>query len=220
MCMRANYLAEDRLDVRFAACKEIARLMSEPCGAGWEKLKRLGRYLAGVLRLVQRMERQDHPSCVLALSDSDHAGCLRTRRSTTCSILMHGNHFLKMFCSTQVPFALSSGESEWYALTHAGCAVIGLKNLCRDLDVIWRPTWSSAASGIGARRGVGKIRHLEKRTLWLQKHIIVLRRRQGSENPSDLGTKHLDQATTWKHVAASGFEKRDGKSELGLKATL
>ena len=28
-----------------------------------------------------------------------------------------------------------------------------------------------AASGIGARRGVGKIRHLETRTLWLQKHI-------------------------------------------------
>ena len=29
MCMRANYLAEDRPDVRFA-CGEIARLMSEP----------------------------------------------------------------------------------------------------------------------------------------------------------------------------------------------
>ena len=107
--------------------------MSEPCEAGWDKLKRLGRYLAGVLRLVQRMERQDPPRCVLALSDSDHAGCLRTRRSTTCNILMHGDHFLKMICSTQVPTALSSGESEWYALTHAGCAVIGLKNLCRDM---------------------------------------------------------------------------------------
>ena len=102
MCMRANYLAEDQPDVSFA-CKDIARLMSEPCEAGWEKLKRLGRYQAGVPRLVQRMERQDPPSCVLALSDSDHAGCLGTRRSTTCNILMHGNHFLKMICSTQVP---------------------------------------------------------------------------------------------------------------------
>ena len=126
MCMRASYLAEDRPDVRFA-CKEIARLMSEPCEAGWEKLKRLGRYLGGVPRLAQRMERQNPPRCVLALSDSDHGGCLRTRRSTTCNVLMHGDHFLKMTCSTQVPLALSSGESEWYALTHAGCAVIGLK---------------------------------------------------------------------------------------------
>ena len=62
MCMRAN-LAEDQPDVRFA-CKEIARLMSGTCEAGWEKLKRLGRYLAGVPQLAQRMERQDPLSCV------------------------------------------------------------------------------------------------------------------------------------------------------------
>ena len=76
---------------------------------------------------------------------------------------------------------------------------------------------ASAPSGIGVRRGVGKIRHLETRTLWLQKHItekeILLRR----ENPGDLGTKHLDQATMWKHVAALGSEARDSKSELSLR---
>ena len=93
-------LAEDQPDVRFA-CKEIARLMGEPCEAGLNKLKRLGRYLAGVRRLVQRVERQDPPRCVLALSDSDHGGCLRTRRSTMCNILMDGDHFLKMICSTR-----------------------------------------------------------------------------------------------------------------------
>ena len=165
--------------------------------------------------MVQRMERQDPPRCVLALSDSDHAGCLRTRRSTTCNILMHGDHFLKMICSTQVPIALSSGESEWYALTHSGCAVIGLKNLCRDTGQDLAAHTAGDASA--ARRGRGKIRHLETRTLWLQRH---LRRQKGSENTSDLGTKHLDQATMWKHVAACCFEKRDGKSELSLRAAL
>ena len=187
MCMRASYLTEDQPDVRFA-CKETARLVSEPCEAGWDKLKRLGRYLAGVPRLVQRMERQDPPRCVLALSGSDHAGCLRTRRSTTCNILVHGDHFLKMICSTQVPIALSSGESEWYALTHAGCAVIGLKNWCRDMgrDLAARMAGdASAASGIGARRGVGKIGHLETRTLWFQKHITE--RRNSAETEEGLG---------------------------------
>ena len=175
----------------------------------------------------KRMERQDPPRCVLALSDSDHAGCLRTMRSTTCNVLMHGDHFLKMICSTQVPITLSSGESEWYALTHAGCTVIGLKNLCRDLGgdlVVYMVGDASAASGIGARRGVGKIRHSETRTLWLQKQVtekeIQLRRKKGSENPSDLGTKHLDQTTMWKHVAALGFEARNGKSEMSWIATL
>ena len=188
MSMRANYLAEDRPDVN-SLCKEIARLMSEPCEAGWQKLKRLGRYLIGVPRLVQRMERQSPPKRVLALSDSDHAGCLRTRRSTTCNILMHGTHFLKMICSTQTRIAWSSGESEWHALTHAACAVIGLKNLSRDLGRNLETHLigdASAASGFGPRRGVGKIRHLEIRTLLLQKYItekeIILQRKKGSEN--------------------------------------
>ena len=51
MCVRANFLAEDRPDVRFA-CKEIARLMSEPCDAGYEQLKRLGRFLDPRKRVV------------------------------------------------------------------------------------------------------------------------------------------------------------------------
>ena len=83
---------------------------------------------------------------------------------------------------------------------------------------------ASAACGIGARRGVGKTRHLQTRTLWLQKHItekeIILQRKKGTENPSDLGTKYFDQKTMWKHVTAFGFEPRDGKSELSLTATL
>ena len=165
--------------------------MSEPSEAGWQKLKRLGRYLRGVPRLIQRLERQNPPNCVLALSDSDHAGCLRTRRSTTCNILLHGNHIFKIVCYTKTPVAFSSGESEWYALTHDACAVIGLKNLSRDLGrhlAAHLTGDASAASGIGARRGVGKMRHFETRTLWLQKHITeketILQRTNGSEHPS------------------------------------
>ena len=98
------------------------------------------------------------------------------------------------------------------------------EELCAEIMAAHMAGDASAASGIGARRGVGKIRHLETRTLWLQKHItekeILLRRQKGSENPSDLGTKHLDQATMWKHVAALGNEERDGQSELSLRATL
>ena len=128
---------------------------------------------------------------------------------------MHGSHFLKKICSTQIPIALSQGESERYALTHTVCAVIDLTTLSRDLgrDLAAHLVGdASAASGIGARGGVGKIRHLETRTLWLQKHIagkeVTLRRKKVSENPSDLGTKCLDQAKMWKHVSALGYETR------------
>ena len=66
MCIRANYLAEDTPDVKFS-CKDIARLITEPCEAGWQKLKRSGRYLMGVPRLVQRMERQNPPETCFSL---------------------------------------------------------------------------------------------------------------------------------------------------------
>eukprot|EP00974_Lingulodinium_polyedra_P114544 11090083-Lingulodinium_polyedra.AAC.1 len=51
---------------------------------------------------------------------------------------------------------------------------------------------ATAASGIARRRGAGKIRHIEVKTLWLQRHItekqIELARRPGTLNESDLGT--------------------------------
>ena len=89
LCTSASYFSEDRPDVS-CACKDIVRLMSELFAAGWGKIKRLGRYVAGEPRLIQRLERHEPPRHVLALSDSDHAGCLRSRRSTSCTILMHG----------------------------------------------------------------------------------------------------------------------------------
>ena len=63
-------------------------------------------YVAGVPRLIQRLERQEPPRHVLALSESDHAGCLK-------------RHFLNMTCPTQVSVQPSSGGSNWYVLTRA-----------------------------------------------------------------------------------------------------
>lgn len=107
-------------------------------------------------------------------------------------MLFHGRHFLKVICAAQVPIVLSSAESEWYALTHAAPAALGMKHLARDFGRVLEARLagdSNTAAGIGARRGVGKIHHLETRSLWLQKHItgkdIVLSRHRGSQ-PSRL----------------------------------
>ena len=44
ICMRINYLAQDRPDIMFAA-KELAKWMSKPSTLAWEMMKRCGRYL-------------------------------------------------------------------------------------------------------------------------------------------------------------------------------
>ena len=52
---------------------------------------------------------------------------------------------------------------------------------------------SSSAKSIIQRDGVGKIKHLDVRALWLQaereKHQLILKKVAGERNPSDLGTK-------------------------------
>ena len=91
---RANYLALDRMDVQFTA-KEICRDMAEPRKPSWEKLKRLARYLVEYPRLVWRVKPKGRgiasdtaahggdDDVLRVASDSDWAGCLSTRRSTS-----------------------------------------------------------------------------------------------------------------------------------------
>ena len=49
---RLNHLAQDRVDVQFAA-KDVAKHMSRPAAVDWLKLKRVARYPAGAPRYVQ-----------------------------------------------------------------------------------------------------------------------------------------------------------------------
>ena len=54
---------------------------------------------------------------------------------------------------------------------------------------------SSAALGITSRSGLGKLRHLETHTLWVQEKVrtgaITLKKVWGEVNPADLFKKHL-----------------------------
>ena len=177
--------------------------------------------------MIQRMERQTRVRHATAYSDSDAAGCKRTRKSTTCCILMHGGHFIKMSSATQRPLALSSGEAEWYALARSGTAVVGMVSMAADFGraISGRLLGdATAAAGIAARRGVGKIRHLDVTTLWLQNALtkggLALQRQPGPDNPADLGTKHLDRKTMEKHLSAIAFYIARGRSKLALRAAL
>ena len=59
MVARANYLAQDRTDIRFAV-KELSRWMSKPRVRDLESLKRLARYLIGANRMCTVYARQEN----------------------------------------------------------------------------------------------------------------------------------------------------------------
>ena len=92
-------------------------------------------------------------------SDSDWAGCVRSRKSTSGGAAVLGGMALKSWSSTQPTTALSVGEAEYTALVKAAIVAIGIRALASDLG--WRlgleiHVDSSTATSIASRSGIGK----------------------------------------------------------------
>ena len=215
---RSNYLSADRVDLQFAA-KEICRFMSCPMETSMGSLKRMGRYLLGHQRLVYMYPWQQADG-IDVYSDTDWSGCPRTRRSTSGGCVMLGRHVIRTWSSTQPSVTLSSGEAEFYGLVKAAGAGLGHQSIMEDFGLktpvrVW--TDSSAALGISTRSGLGKLRHLETHTLWVQEKVrtgaIEVRKVRGDVNPADLFTKHLpSKEKIHQLVKLFGCEYRTGRS--------
>jgi len=182
-------------------------------------LKRIARYLKTVPRLCQLFEWQEMPSRVEAFVDSDWAGCKRTCRSTSGGAMLLGAHCIKGYSSTQATVALSSGEAELYAMTKGAATVLGLISLAMDFGIRLNGLVhcdASAALGIVNRQGLGKLRHINVRYLWLQEKVrskeLDVLKVAGVDNPADLLTKNLDAETMWKHTSRLGFYAEDGRA--------
>jgi len=103
---------------------------------------------------------------------------------------------VKTWSSTQASVAQSSGEAEYYALVKAACEALGAQSLLRDMGKAATITlWidSSAAKGIASRTGLGKMRHMEVKFLWIQESLkrkrFVIRKIAGVDNCADVLTK-------------------------------
>ena len=135
---------------------------------------------------------------------------------------MLGRHVLKTWSSTQPTVSLSSGEAEFYGVVRASGLALGQQSLMRDLGHempvrVW--TDSSAAIGISSRQGLGKLRHIATRTLWIQQAIcskaIELRKVRGEVNPADLFTKHLSSRERVTNLTQLfGCEFREGRASI------
>ena len=197
LAARANYLAQDRADIQYAA-KEICRGMSAPSVGHMRAMRRLGRFLVAVPRVVWRFAFQAPVRVMTVYSDSDWAGCRRTARSTSGGVAMLGAHCIRTYSVTQKNVTLSSGEAELMALVRAASEAIGLTQLAASWGVQLEASVfvdSSAALAVTNRRGCGKLRHVRVGHLWVQglaeQELVNFVKVRGTENPADLLTKHL-----------------------------
>ena len=132
-------------------------------------------------------------------SDADWAADRDTRRSVSGSTIFYGGCLLYSSSRTQKVVSLSSAESETYAAASAVMDAILIHSiiswLLQRMLVICLYLDSSAARGILSRKGVGRLRHLSCRILWMQdlvsEHKLLVKAVLGAINPADICTKRL-----------------------------
>ena len=115
---RLNYMALDRADISFAS-KEASRGMAKPTKGDAIRLKRILRYLKGAPKVVNKFAWQAQQEGIRVYTDSDWAGCRKTRKSTSGGFVMLGSHLIIHWASTQANVALSSSEAELNAIVKA-----------------------------------------------------------------------------------------------------
>ena len=112
----------------------------------------------------------------------------------------------------QSNIALSSGETEWYGLVEGSAVGLGFQSLLLDWNIDLKLevlSDSSAARGFSQRKGLGKMRHIQARYLWVQERVheghLKITAIKGTQNPADVLTKPVSGQLRKKHLEKIGF---------------
>ena len=153
--------------------------------------------------------------------DSNWADCRTTRKSTSGGALRHGAHVLCTWSVTQAVQALSSGEAEFYSVLKGVVEALGFQAVATELGCTWlkQPrvgSDSSAARGAVFRHGLGKLKHMDLKYLWVQGALRAgrfgLYKELGDTNFGDLMTKHLGMVKMEDLSMRGGFAFREGRA--------
>jgi hypothetical protein len=96
-------------------------------------------------------------------------------------------------------------------MVEATMRAVGLRAMLKELGIVVEGpiqlfSYASAARSFASRRGVGRMRHLEVRHLWLQGEVagqrVALWRVAGEANPADLLTKYHKIEAVVKHLCS------------------
>ena len=117
--LRAKYLSSDKPEMQVW---ELARKLQQPPNLDVMGLKRLARFLGVRPRLIGLFKWQRHVTRIGAWCGTDHAGCIRIRKSVPVRTNWKG----------QGVIGLSSGEAEYNGLVSAASQTFGLQSILFD----------------------------------------------------------------------------------------
>jgi hypothetical protein len=128
-----RYLVNTRPDIAFAVGM-VSRFMETPTTEHWAAVKRIVRYIAGTTEYGCTYKSYAISELkLLGFSDSDHAGDLEKRRSTSGVLFFLNGNAITWCSQKQRLVSLSSCEAEYIAAASAACQGVWLSRLIADL---------------------------------------------------------------------------------------
>ena len=195
--------------------KELATHLQDPTTLDMAHLHRVLRFIQGSQHWVLELRPDftfdlEHP---ILMSDSNWAGN-EGGKSTSGGLLLLDGFLIENYCKTQSIIALSSCEAELLAINYGASEGFLLCSILEEIGIeaaqLQIISDSSSARQVICRRGLGRLRHMKVRQLWLQDQLrlntIALVPIASEDNTADIFTKHLTPRFFETHCRALGLK--------------
>ncbi|KAK6151880.1 hypothetical protein DH2020_014515 [Rehmannia glutinosa] len=206
------YLTASRPDILHAICL-CAHFQSNPKESYMSAVKRIFRYLKGTIRYGLFYPKNENFS-LKGYSDSDYAGNIDDRKSTSGSCQFLGDCLVSWFSKKQNSIATSTTEAEYIAAGNCRTQVLLMRQQLRDYDIKEKeiPIMCHNTSTIAISHNKvfhSRTKHIDVRYHFIRDHVekkdITLEYVSTKKQLADIFTKPLCE---------SRFEEL--KNELGL----
>ncbi|XP_074300477.1 secreted RxLR effector protein 161-like [Silene latifolia] len=218
-----NYLTHTRPDIAFPV-SVVSRYMHNPTKQHFGAAKRILRYVASSLNFgIWYTTVPEENFRLVGFTDSDLAGCLDDRKSTSGNIFSLGSGAITWSSKKQETIALSSSEAEYAAASSASRQALWLLKLLADFyvqqngaTVIYCDNQSAIAMAKNPAFH-GRTKHIDIQHHFISKLVadgkIALKFCGTNEQIADVFTKSLPQAKLqffMSELGVSDFESRGG----------
>ena len=127
-----RYLMNIRPDITFCV-SYLSKFMDKPSSKHLAAAKRILRYLKGTVNLSILYKRGDRDMKITGFSDSDFAGDINDRKSTSGQIFLFGGLQITWNSVKQRVVALSTCEAEYIAVSSETCQGLLISRLIKEL---------------------------------------------------------------------------------------
>ena len=222
---RLQYLSTiTRPDITFAV-SNVAKFCSKPTKEHWTAVKRIMRYLKGTQNHGLLYKKASSGTCI-SFSDSDWAGNLDDRRSTSGYIFQVGGTAISWKSRKQSCVALSTAEAEYIALSQAAQEAIWLRQLATDLQgespeptVVYEDN-QAAISLSKNPQSHGRSKHIEIKYHFIREQVskknIEVKCCQTDNIVADMLTKGLGKEKFEKLKKLAGLSKQSSSKREGV----